>query len=293
MVDAVETTDRRLWWRHLISFLIAPVTMTLVIPLSIATSTGVGAPDLTSPVRIGLAIIGGLLIVAGLGLFVWTNTLFDRTGKGTLGIGKLLGEPAPSGSAWAVPPRARSDDQRGDLHSARRGGHRRVPVGCCCGPRSSLPSSRPSSGSGRSRTLCSASPVSTSTTGATSRAGFPRRVSACNHASTQPPVAAEVVAERRGPCCKSGSHVLQLLTQEAQLCVPSRKPNTPVCAAGGKVGVFESDVGVDRESLQGTQSRHVFGLFASSGVDLAVTAVNPGAGVVGNQTSEVDHQVVV
>jgi protein-S-isoprenylcysteine O-methyltransferase Ste14 len=93
MMDAVETTDRRLWWRHLISFLIAPVTMTVVIPLSIATSTGVRAPDLTSPARIGLAIIGGLMIVVGLGLFVWTNTLFDRTGKGTLGIGELLGEP--------------------------------------------------------------------------------------------------------------------------------------------------------------------------------------------------------
>lgn len=93
MVDAVETTDRRLWWRHLISFLIAPVTMTVVIPLSITTSTGVRAPDLTSPARIGLAIIGGLLIIIGLGLFVWTNTLFDRTGKGTLGIGELLGEP--------------------------------------------------------------------------------------------------------------------------------------------------------------------------------------------------------
>lgn len=93
MADAVATTGRRLWWRHLISFLIAPVTMTVVIPLSIATSTGVRAPDLTSPARVGLAIIGGLLTVVGLSLFVWTNSLFDRTGKGTLGIGKLLGEP--------------------------------------------------------------------------------------------------------------------------------------------------------------------------------------------------------
>jgi protein-S-isoprenylcysteine O-methyltransferase Ste14 len=93
MVDAVGTTERRLWWRHLISFLIAPVTMTVLIPLSIANSTGVRAPELTSPARVGLAIIGGLLIVAGLGLFVWTNRLFDRTGKGTLGIGRLLGEP--------------------------------------------------------------------------------------------------------------------------------------------------------------------------------------------------------
>jgi protein-S-isoprenylcysteine O-methyltransferase Ste14 len=93
MADVIEATERHLWWRHLLSFLIAPVTMTVVIPLSIATSTGVRAPDLTSPARVGLAIIGGLLIVVGLGLFVWTNTLFDRTGKGTLGIGKLLGEP--------------------------------------------------------------------------------------------------------------------------------------------------------------------------------------------------------
>src|ERR1700684_4097371 len=35
--------------------------------------TELRAPDLTSPARVGLAIIGGLLIVAGLGLFVWTN----------------------------------------------------------------------------------------------------------------------------------------------------------------------------------------------------------------------------
>jgi protein-S-isoprenylcysteine O-methyltransferase Ste14 len=92
MADVIQATRRRLWWRHLLSFLIAPVVMTVVIPLSIADST-VRAPDLTSPARVGLAIIGGLLIVVGLGLFVWTNTLFDRTGKGTLGIGKLLGEP--------------------------------------------------------------------------------------------------------------------------------------------------------------------------------------------------------
>lgn len=93
MADLVKATNRRLWWRHLISFLIAPVTMTVVIPLAIATSTGVRVPNLTSPAQVGLVIIGGLLIVVGLGLFVWTNTLFDRVGKGTLGVGNLLGEP--------------------------------------------------------------------------------------------------------------------------------------------------------------------------------------------------------
>ena len=93
MADVIQATQRRLWWRHLLSFLVAPVVMTLLIPLSIADSTGVRAPDLTSLARIGLAIIGGLLIVVGLGLLVWTVVLFDRTGKGTLGIGRLLGEP--------------------------------------------------------------------------------------------------------------------------------------------------------------------------------------------------------
>jgi protein-S-isoprenylcysteine O-methyltransferase Ste14 len=93
MAEVIETTERRLWWRHLLSFLVAPVVMTVLIPLSIANSTGARAPALTSPARIGLVIIGGLFIVAGLSLFVWTNSLFDRIGKGTLGIGKLLGEP--------------------------------------------------------------------------------------------------------------------------------------------------------------------------------------------------------
>jgi len=93
MADEVVTTQRRLWWRHLLSFMIAPVVMTVLIPLSIADSTGVRAPDLTSPARTGMAIVGGLLIVVGLGLFVWTVVLFDRTGKGTLGFGNLLGEP--------------------------------------------------------------------------------------------------------------------------------------------------------------------------------------------------------
>ena len=93
MAEVKQRTERQLWWRHLMSFLVAPVTMTVVIPWSIASSTGVRAPDLISPARIGLAVIGGLLIGVGLGAFLWANTLFDRIGKGTLGVGKLLGEP--------------------------------------------------------------------------------------------------------------------------------------------------------------------------------------------------------
>ena len=42
--------DRRLWWRHLLSVLLFPATMTVFIPALIAATVGVDAPDLsTSP----------------------------------------------------------------------------------------------------------------------------------------------------------------------------------------------------------------------------------------------------
>lgn len=88
-----NTQHRRLWWRHLISFLIAPVTMTLLIPALIVSSAGVRMPNLHSPATAGLVTVGGLLIALGLGLLIWTVTLFDRVGEGTLGVGKALGEP--------------------------------------------------------------------------------------------------------------------------------------------------------------------------------------------------------
>lgn len=89
----METRERQLWWRHLISILIAPVTMTLVIPALIVTPAGVRAPNLGSAAGIGLVTVGGLLIAGGLSLMIWTVTLFDRVGKGTLGVGRALGEP--------------------------------------------------------------------------------------------------------------------------------------------------------------------------------------------------------
>ncbi len=82
-----NTHERRLWWRHLMSILIFPVTMALVIPALIVALT---RPASGSPV---LVTIGGLLIAGGLGLMIWTVTLFDRVGKGTLGVGTVLGEP--------------------------------------------------------------------------------------------------------------------------------------------------------------------------------------------------------
>jgi protein-S-isoprenylcysteine O-methyltransferase Ste14 len=88
-----NTRERRLWWRHLISFLLFPVTMTLVIPALIVMPAGVRAPHLGAALTVGLVTIGCLLIAAGLGLLIWTVVLFDRVGKGTLGLGPVMGEP--------------------------------------------------------------------------------------------------------------------------------------------------------------------------------------------------------
>jgi hypothetical protein len=88
-----NTDERQLWWRHLMSILVFPVTMTLVIPALIVMAADVRMPDLGSPAAIGLVTIGGLLIAGGLGLMICTVTLFDRVGKGTLGVGTVMGEP--------------------------------------------------------------------------------------------------------------------------------------------------------------------------------------------------------
>jgi protein-S-isoprenylcysteine O-methyltransferase Ste14 len=88
-----NTQERRLWWRHLISFLLFPVTMTLVIPALIVFGAGVRLPHTSAVLTATLVTIGCVLIVAGLGLLVWTNLLFDRVGKGTLGLGPVMGEP--------------------------------------------------------------------------------------------------------------------------------------------------------------------------------------------------------
>ncbi|HZC92621.1 MAG TPA: isoprenylcysteine carboxylmethyltransferase family protein [Mycobacterium sp.] len=87
-----DTRQRRLWWRHLISILVAPVVMALLIPASIL-NWHIRMPDLGSPLIAGLVVVGGLLIAVGLGLMIWTVLLFDREGKGTLGVGKAMGEP--------------------------------------------------------------------------------------------------------------------------------------------------------------------------------------------------------
>jgi protein-S-isoprenylcysteine O-methyltransferase Ste14 len=88
-----NTRERRLWWRHLISFLLFPATMTLVIPALIVLPAGVRGPELGAAPTVGLVTVGCLLIAAGLGMLIWTVVLFDRVGKGTLGLGPVMGEP--------------------------------------------------------------------------------------------------------------------------------------------------------------------------------------------------------
>jgi protein-S-isoprenylcysteine O-methyltransferase Ste14 len=88
-----DTRERRLWWRHLMSVLLFPVTVTLVIPALIVPWADVRAPDLGSLWNVVLVALGGVLIAVGLGLLIWTVVLFDRIGEGTLGLGEVMGEP--------------------------------------------------------------------------------------------------------------------------------------------------------------------------------------------------------
>ena len=78
---------RRLWWRHLLSVLLAPAMMTVFIPAVIVWLAGLDAPDLGTALGLLLVTGGGLLIAFGLGMLVWTVLLFDRVGEGTLAIG--------------------------------------------------------------------------------------------------------------------------------------------------------------------------------------------------------------
>ncbi|OBH38054.1 RemK protein [Mycobacterium intracellulare] len=89
----VTRTRRRLWWRHLMSVLLFPVTMTLVVPALIVAPAGVRAPHLDAAPTVALITAGCVLIAAGLALMIWTNVLFDRVGEGTLGLGNVMGEP--------------------------------------------------------------------------------------------------------------------------------------------------------------------------------------------------------
>jgi protein-S-isoprenylcysteine O-methyltransferase Ste14 len=88
-----DTRERRLWWRHLISVLLFPATMTLLIPALIVDWADLRRLDVGSALTVGLVTVGGLLIAAGLAMLVWTVLLFNRVGKGTLGLGKVMGEP--------------------------------------------------------------------------------------------------------------------------------------------------------------------------------------------------------
>lgn len=64
-------------WRHLLSILLLPGTVTVIVPALIAgDDLGLGAPAAIAA--------GALLIAAGLALGAWTVRLFARAGRGTL-----------------------------------------------------------------------------------------------------------------------------------------------------------------------------------------------------------------
>ena len=57
-----EALERRLWWRHILSFLRFPATMAIVIPALIVVWADVRLPDAGSPLMVGLMSVGVLLI---------------------------------------------------------------------------------------------------------------------------------------------------------------------------------------------------------------------------------------
>ncbi len=98
-----ETHERRLWWRHLISVLIAPVTMTLLIPALILDWPHVHLPNYGSPLIAGLVAIGSVLIAVGLGMLVWTVLLFDRDRQGNARRGQASRRADPPRRSGPVP----------------------------------------------------------------------------------------------------------------------------------------------------------------------------------------------
>ena len=188
---ATDTRERQLWWRHMVSILVFPVTVTLVVPALIVNPAHARL-NFGSPLNIGLVIVGGLLIAGGLGMWLWTVSLFHRIGKGTLGLGKLMGEPV---HLVVVGPyrHVRNPMISGVL--AILLGRRPSPprVRCCCGWRSFGRCKRSPSGSGKNRISLSGMATSTSTTSRTFRAGFrgsrrgSRRISVSDSACHSPP----------------------------------------------------------------------------------------------------------
>jgi hypothetical protein len=64
-------------WRHARAVLLPPTMVTIVIPAVIVWWDG-------ADVELVPALLGGLLIAAGLSVVVWTVKLFVSVGRGTL-----------------------------------------------------------------------------------------------------------------------------------------------------------------------------------------------------------------
>lgn len=71
-------------WKHLRAVLIGPVVVTIVVPALILGTVGAGSLELRQPYPWLLGGVGAVVAAFGVAMLVWTITLFDRAGKGTL-----------------------------------------------------------------------------------------------------------------------------------------------------------------------------------------------------------------
>ncbi|NYI04821.1 methyltransferase family protein [Allostreptomyces psammosilenae] len=72
------------WWRRLRALML-PITMAGIIPGVLLWAFGGWSVDASPTARLLAAAVGVALALAGLAMLVWTVTLFERVGRGTLG----------------------------------------------------------------------------------------------------------------------------------------------------------------------------------------------------------------
>lgn len=73
-----------MWFKHLRAILLLPAVVTILIPWMLIASPNAKRLALVPGVRLLTIVLGGLLIVTGLSMLVWTNRLFATEGRGTL-----------------------------------------------------------------------------------------------------------------------------------------------------------------------------------------------------------------
>ena len=77
-----------MWWRHLRTVLIGPVTVTIVVPVLLTVAWGTAGAGIVAgvaaPWRVLGVAVGAVLALTGVAMLGWTISLFHRVGHGTL-----------------------------------------------------------------------------------------------------------------------------------------------------------------------------------------------------------------